>query len=295
MKKSFILSLVMVVVLIASLATATYAWYTAQTRVDVTATTIYTAETSDTLVISDTIVTDPTWAANSVTLTMGGASAGTGINPMLIDSGAALSTATKFSELAFLTTTLDAQGKANGGSEGAPANLTAVTDNVDETGTLIYVANPGKSAATYYVKVTFANEGVTNKGLRVAIFKTASITAAYADASAQETAVNNATLVGIWAPTGEKVGYMDTIAAETQFTSGVGFTGENFMQTNDPSAIVFASGAFSTTAQTLAAYDNTNITNNAYTVVAWYEGDKVNNGYAGLASSFTIEFNKYNS
>lgn len=297
MKKSFILSLVMVVILIASLATATYAWYTTQTVVTVSSTTVYTAQTGATLVISDTFVSDPTWSVNEVTLTMGGYDAAHGINPMVINSGSGLSTATTYENFAFLTTTLNNAKKANAAGEaGSPAKLTAVTDGVGDPGTVIYVANPGKADATYYVKVTFAaNSSTTNNGLRVAVFKTASITAAYVD-DEQDDAIDDATLVGIWAPSGKQVGYMNAIAAGTQFdtTSGL-FTGESVMTTTNASGIIFNSGSFSTNAQTLAAYDNTNITNNVYTVVAWYEGGDVTNQYAGLASSFTIEFNISNS
>jgi len=297
MKKSFILSLVMVVILIASLATATYAWYTTQTVVNVTSTTVYTAETGATLVISDTFVSDPTWSVNSVTLTMGGADAEHGINPMVIDSDAALTTDTAYEDLAFLTTTLNNAKKANAaGTAGTPATLTAVTDGVGEAGTVIYVANPGKSAATYYVKVTFTDSATTNNGLRVAVFKTASITAAYADTDAQNEAIDAATLVGIWAPSGAQVGYMDAIAQGTQFYTGSGlFTDEEVMTQAANSGIIFNAGTFSTNAQTLAAYNNTAITNNVYTVVAWYEGGDVTNAYAGLASSFTVEFNISNS
>lgn len=273
MKKSFILSLVMVVVLIASLATATYAWYTSQTVVNTTATTISVAETGATLVIADTAVTDATYAVNEVALTMNQA-----INPMIIDSAAALTTATKYSEMVFLTTTLNNQAKASAaGSAGTPSTITTVTDGVGETGTAIYVANPGKAEATYYVRVTITDTS-SNNGLRVAVFGG---TAATAD--------DDLTLVGIWAPTADKeVGYMDAIAQGTQYYAVSGlFTGENTMT----DTIVFASAAQSTTVQTLAAYDNSTIANNKYLVKAWYEGDNVTNTYAGGTAQFAIEFN----
>jgi hypothetical protein len=272
MKKSFILSLVMVVVLIASLATATYAWYTAQTVVTTTATTISVAETGATLVIADTAVADATYAGNSVTLTMNQA-----IQPMVIDSAAALTTATTYSGTTFLTTTLNNLAQASGAGPGTPSTITTVTDGVGETGTAIYVANPGKAEATYYVRVTITDTS-SNNGLRVAIFGG---TAATADA--------DLTLVGIWAPTGDKeVGYIDAIDAGTQYYAGSGlFDGEATMT----DTIVFASGSQSTTVQSLAAYDNSTIANNKYLVKAWYEGDNVTNTYAGGSAQFAIEFN----
>jgi len=283
MKKSFILSLVMVVVLIASLATATYAWYTAQTVVSTTTTTISAAETGETLVIDNQYISDPTYAGNSVTLTMSQS-----INPMIIDAAAFPTGSTAKSSLAFLTTTLNNLGQATAsGVAGEPSVLTAVsgTGSTGVYGKAIYVANPGKADATYGVKVTIS-DGV-NKGLRVAVFEAAQIKEAYADASAETAALNAATLVGIWAPASETIGYMDTIAQGTQFSSGA-FAGESKQALG--SGLALQSGKFSGDL-TLDAYNNTAIANRAYFVVAWFEGSDLTNEFAGQDATFTLEFN----
>jgi hypothetical protein len=273
MRKSFILSLVMVVVLIASLATATFAWYTSQTQVNVDSTTLYTASTDASLVISDHAVDDIAFTNDTVTLTLDRAGGvGSGLVPMVIDAedNDAITSSTTYGSFAFLSTTLKAGSKAGlAGTAANPAKIATVDDDIDSTGTAIYVANPGKSAATYGVKVTISS-AASNKGLRVAVFGGS---AATADASL--------TLVGIWAPTGETAGVIDAIPVDTEWTSGLGFEGETQYTCVESNTAVGG--------QTLAAYNGT-IANNKYLVVAWFDGKRIDNSFAETVGSFTISF-----
>jgi hypothetical protein len=276
MKKSFILSLVMVVVLIASLATATYAWYTAQTHVFATDVTVTTAGAADGLIISETYIDDTTYTNQSVRLTLGNSAT---IAPACLKSSIAPNAENTFGNFSGLTVNVTGSGVA--ATDAAPIDFLTLSDVTDTDApragdnTFIYVANPGQSNAAYKVKVTIS-DGTTTTGLRIAVFQLENQTSAAANANA-------ATLLGIWVPSGEKVGYANAIAQGNAFTAGK-FAAES--QEDVGSGVVKASETWVSCGTAAKTCDN----NDVYAIKVWFEGDNITNALAGKTQLFKIDF-----
>lgn len=289
MKKSFILSLVMVVVLIASLATATYAWYTSQVQVNTNEVTVTTAGAGKTIVISSTKVTSKTFTNKTVALTADATAAQ--VQPMI---PSALPTAdTTLGTMAFVTASVTSANKAAGVGAGTATYVATVTDNDTSSATqdknMIFVANPGAQASDYTVKVIIDND-TANKGLRVAIFKLDGTFTSATDEPANASAFK---LLGIWAPADETVGYQSsTLENGDTYNAASGiFTGKEtkIAISADTTTIVYASNT-AAAAGNLAGVAGDVIDNDAFAVVAWFEGANLTNAYQGKTATYQIYF-----
>jgi len=287
MRKSFILSLVMVVVLIASLATATFAWYTTQDKVETNTVTATTAAAGDSLVISAKRIKDVTYTNQSVTLTLDALG---NFNPMTIkaaDNDAVK--ALNYTTFKTISTTIKSDNTAAGsGDEITPATLTAVTgaDSVANTNGYIFIANPGAGTPDYKIKVTLSDGAA--KGLRVAVFRTRLAVASDSEDTLVPTAADLA-LVGIWCPSGETVKCATAIAEGNAFSSGK-FAAETAMAIGAGNKI-YASES-EVTIDDLPAKCTSN---DVYAIRVYFEGDKVTNAQQGATATFAIEFNKVNA
>jgi hypothetical protein len=275
MRKSFILSLVMVVVLIASLATATFAWYTAQTAVQATEVTVNTAKVANNIVIDDEYIDELSYTGKTVTLTFTGSA--TGIQPM-IPTTAPVKDSTTLEAFTFTRFNLD-DGKVANKESATPARF-----NVGESGAnVIYIANTGSTEAAYEVNVTITNVDA-NDGLRVALFV---LQGAEED---PDTAYEDGdyTLVGVWAPSTKKVAYQSaTFGNGSGVVDGLVTGAETEITASTTTAPVLVSGTYAKLPDTLAAGVDTN---DQFIAIAWFEGGTITNDFQNKTAKFELDF-----
>jgi len=283
MRKSFILSLVMVVVLIASLATATFAWYTSQTVVNVTSTNVTTANAGESIVIKGTFISDRNETNNSVALTMEEA-VGEGrtkiYDPAVLKSGTATAyQAYNFSTIRVMNATLNKAGQYNNdATEFAPAKVVNVNDGAANGTGYIFVGNVGGAAAgTKAYNVTVNIGAGVNNCLRVALFKATVANASAADALGEA----DFTLLGIFSAGNTNVLYAGALTQDTAPTS----TGVVALSASGVDK-VYKSG----TAIAAGTLGNQLATNDVYRIAVWFEGNKLTNSGVNTTIAFDISF-----
>lgn len=310
MKRSmFVTTILMVVLLIVALSTATFAWYTAQSNATVTKTQIVAANSSSaSLVIDDHAALSNTDSQSSVTIAMT-----QGIHPMMIDMSAApivgTTTYTNF-KTDFVNFTVTNAGKFASvpTSDYAASIITAVTGSGSaQTQDNFYVTNVGGLNAgieatvtiddeVYALKHTGTAEDTTNVDglytLSAGVYTAVSGTGNIAENGVEYYAkISNNYLrvamfvdgkyVGTWAVSGQNtVKYADYTGAD----SAVKEVGDDPLTTSTYTATV--SGTAVNVKASLASMTAINVQ-----LVSWFEGDNMTNAYAGTGANFTITFN----
>ena len=160
MKKSLLLSIVMTLVLVVAMSTATFAWYTAQAEVSVTDTTINAAASDASSLAIDTTAT-PEGKNTSLTMTLAGE-----VAPMAPEAAIVKDAAMPVMK----TASIDNAGKFNSDpSTATPATIGSVTGSDTKAQSFFYVTNTHDTDATdIAVSVTF-NETTNLGNLVVAV------------------------------------------------------------------------------------------------------------------------------
>ena len=161
MKKSLLLSIVMTLVLVVAMSTATFAWYVAQSNVSASSTTVKAgSSTASSLAIDAVGVTDATATNTSVALTLSETvlpaaplAAIEKNKPMPTLYGAPKNNANQFTD---------------DGDAVVPAAITAVDGDTDSANDFFYVSNThDQNSVNVQAKITF--EGSTADNVVVAI------------------------------------------------------------------------------------------------------------------------------
>lgn len=252
MKKSLLLSIVMTLVLVVAMSTATFAWYTANAKVTASATEITAGTSGSSLVITaeDNATVDST--QNSVALTLTGT-----IDPMVLAEDYEVGDA--YAEVLFKNAEEDNAGNLVSVKNATPATIEQV-DGAAHTS--FFVTNTG-NAATGAIKLTIApvaENQELNGRLCVAVFA-------------------NGELVGIYA------------AGDCHYATA-GFLASDAVNTYpsadavDDSSIATAVAEF-TVVNSLAAFGNAG---DAVEISfkAWLDGDTMVNSNAGQSAQFSI-------
>lgn len=306
MKKSMLITtILMVVLLIVALSTATFAWYTAQSNVSVSQTWVTSAASSSASLVIDGAATTSTTATNTtITITMGGNIVPMQYNaaePTAVANATEETSATTYAAFKdnFVTYTVDIAGKyASTPSKGNPAEIGTVTGENNGTGSF-YVsniggANTGVAAAINigsYYKIT--TDTVTADNVADYFVKSGSAFVAATEFAANETyyeAVTNNLLrvamfvdgeyVGTWSNNGVK-------RSTTAVTIGdSSLEGQSQVGTENFAANVYTSGTTATVKANLASMSSINVQ-----LLAWFEGSDLNNALANGGADFQITFN----
>ncbi len=304
MKKSMVVTtIVMVLLLVVALSTATFAWYTAQSNATVTETLVTSANsTSASLVIDTAKATSSTANQSSVDITMNQA-----INPAMYNSATApVVGTTTYADFkaAFITYTVDNAG--NYASAPTTTQVAAITDVKGSGSSAVeqdsfYVTNVGGVASGISAAVTInpnyyaekaVNAGESVEGLYTkngdAYEATQTGATAEAGTTYYELKANpflrvamfiDGKYVGTWASSEQAaVQYAnitigaggpaagDTPAAHSNYTATASGTAENVVSSVAPMGGVQVQ------------------------LVAWFEGDSHTNAYAGTGALFTVMF-----
>lgn len=312
MKKSmFITTIMMVVLLVVALSTATFAWYTAQTNATVSETTVTSATSSTASLVIDTVAAT-TNAADNTTVTINMAQI---VSPMIYGRAAAPTKDTTYDSFkdSFVTFNITADGKyVDNPEKTAPAVISKTTgkNNAETTTGDFYVTNIGGVAAKvnatvsinpdYYVKVT------VKTGDAVDAYYTLDEDGTYTQATGNAVAGTDyyakrsnehlrvamfvdGKYVATWAMNSKnKVGYYGYITtSEDGDTLPKDLAQVTKKAHNSYTASDAGSGVeISATLGSMTAI--------RVQLVAWFEGDDHTNAYAGSSASFSIEFGAEN-
>ncbi len=308
MKKSmFITTIMMVVLLVVALSTATFAWYTAQTNATVSETTVTSATSSTASLVIDTVAATSNAAHNTtVTIEMN-----QGISPMIYGKGEApVAGTTTYGDFIanFYTFNITADGNkyATKPVTTNPAVITNTTneDRSESPNGDFYITNIGGAAAKvnatitinadYYEEVTVATGGSV-KGYYTLAGK------AYTACADDAVAV---------ADTKYYAKKANSFLRVAMFVDGKYV--ETWALNSDNASVKYYDYA---TEVTTIEKDNDLRTHNSYTaktgnvvikdsldsmgaikvqLVAWFEGDSHTNAYAGTGSLFSIKFGAEN-
>ena len=159
MKKSmFVTTILMVVLLIVALSTATFAWYTANTNVGTTKVALTSATSTTASIVIDNIVADSNSTNSSVNLTLGNAQSAN--VPMVYASASAALPSVGTTTYAdfitkFVTFTKDSNGKfASAVTTANPSVLSGVSGNGSSTTYIVLTNVGGGSLASLSTTVT---------------------------------------------------------------------------------------------------------------------------------------------
>ena len=311
MKKSmFITTIMMVVLLVVALSTATFAWYTAQSNTTVTDTTV-TSATSDTasLVIDTAAATSNTANNTTVTIEMNER-----IAPMIYGKGAApaagTTTYTDFIA-SFYTFNVTANGQqyATKPVTTNPATIQKTTNAAEAPTTTtsgdFYITNIGGAAAKvnatitinpdYYEKVTIATDASV-KG-----YYTKSANGNYEPCGETDVAVAGTEYYAKKANNFLRVAmFVDGKYVETWALNSDNASVKYYDYATDASEINKTEGTLdnlkvhsSYTAKTGNVVIKDNLASMGairVQLVAWFEGDSHTNAYAGTGALFSIKF-----
>ncbi len=317
MKKSmFITTLIMTVVLVVALSTATFAWYTANTNVTSNVVEVYTAQsTAASIVVSSGTYTGPSMDNTTMNLTINAGSVGNGIQPMIPRAAFAIGeTPTAYSSAKassfFNTANVGVDGNfLAAGADTAPAIITTTQaaggttpESPANTQDYFYVVNTSDSAHTISVNVVFADSYKSVSGLTSGTFAE-SKTSYYTKSGTTYTPCTNDSEFN-----GETTYYVANATLKNALRVAI-FANDSCIAVYSSStegnntykygAITAstASSSFGTTASTIQSGNATNLTSStaAYgavkvSVVAWYEGLAITNAYTGQSAGFNLVF-----
>lgn len=304
-KSMLITTILMVVLLIVALSTATFAWYTAQSNATVTETTVTSATSSSaSLVIDATAATSNTAKQSEVTITMNQA-----ISPAMYNSASApvvgTTTYTDFVG-AFISYTIDNGGKY----VDVPKTTTVATINqtVGTTTTTtgdFYVTNVGgvnsNITATvtinpnYYAVKTVATNadvsGLYTKNETTGAYDVA-IGNAVDDTTYYELKANNFLRVAMFVDGKYAATWATSEQTDVKYAE-IALTGDTAPKAGDTpashssyTATASGSSPVSAIASNIAPMGSIKVQ-----LVAWFEGDSHTNAYAGTGALFTVVFN----
>ncbi|MCM1306742.1 MAG: hypothetical protein NC037_00905 [Bacteroides sp.] len=302
MKKSMVITtVVMVILLIAALSTATFAWYTAQSNVEITKTWITSASASSANLVLDNKPTTNADANNtSLSLTMDG-----DIQPMQYNASAAPTTSTTYTEFLnnFVTYTVATSGTnttyATAPAKGTPSQITGITGGTG-TENYMYISNIGGSAAKIEATITIGSyykpvatpdvaDIATYYEKDGSAFALTEDTALDASKTYYEAVTNNLLRVAIFAKVGDAANltYVGTWGNGTinvsNITIGTAAVGE---VEADPTASITALA--NTNAEIIASLGSKQSAQ--IMVVSWFEGANLDNVLANGGADFSISF-----
>lgn len=300
MKKSMLISTVlMVVLLVVAISTATFAWYTSNTQVNVTNTAISSAaSTSASLSIDTTANTNST--NSSITITMGA-----DLQPMIPDAEpSATDTITTYDTFigSFTTANVNNAGIfTNNGSGTTPAEITNVKAGVAEAVSQdsFFVINTNKENATdVNAKVNIATEGYMKLAAQPIDWST-NYTDYYTVVDGEYVAVTGET-----APTFGDGTYYTANANIANHLRVAMFVDGNYVGTWATTAAdtrygTISNGADSSALATYAASANNTaigignfaaLGNKEIQLVAWFDGNALTVADAGAIAVFSVTF-----
>lgn len=311
MKKSmFVTTILMVVLLIVALSTATFAWYTANSSVKAELTLVTAASSSNaSVVVDEAAATDSMHNNSSVTLTMSGA-----VVPMIYDGAAKPTASTTYTTFksSFETMTIDNAGKLTAASSDTQAiGIQTVKGSslAAQTQDYFYVTNVGGVPANFTAAVTIytcvaveADAGDSATGLFTDPACTTPAPASEGLLTAAGTYYKAATVANnflrvalfvddYYVDTWALSGYNTVQYADYSVHGALGSSPKTSLSVDENIWTALTSGT-SATIKTNAAPLDTGAAK--VQVLVWFEGGVMTNAYAGTTAFFKIDFGASN-